>query len=82
MSGRLDSLSSSDFQTYYDKLGGLGFDSIRLDMNRLTYISSTGLRVIMHMVKDVGQGNVSATGISDNVMDILNVTGFNTLLKM
>ena len=82
MSGRLDSLSSSDFQTYYDKLGGLGFNSIRLDMNRLTYISSTGLRVIMHMVKDVGQGNVSATGISDNVMDILNVTGFNTLLKM
>ena len=82
LAGRLDSLSSNDFQTYYDSLGGSGYNKILLDLKGLTFISSTWLRVIMHMIKTIGQDNISVTRVSDDVMDILRVTGFDSMLTI
>lgn len=50
-----------------------------LDMTPCTYISSAGLRVLLYSKKVAASKglNIYLVGISDEVRDIMNVTGFD-----
>ena len=51
-----------------------------LDMTACTYVSSTGLRVLLYSKKVAASKNLKfyLVGISEEVKDIMNVTGFST----
>ena len=53
--------------------------SVLIDMNACNYISSTGLRVLLYSKKVAASKGlkVCLTGISDEVKDIMDVTGFS-----
>ena len=52
-----------------------------LDASELEYISSAGLRVLMKMRKNFGE-NIRVIGVSPEVYDIFDVTGFTEILKV
>ena len=56
-------------------------DQFILDSSELEYISSAGLRVLMKMRKNFGE-NICVIGVSPEVYDIFDVTGFTEILKV
>ena len=52
-------------------------------MEKLDYISSAGLRVLLSMQKVMNkQGKMTITNVCSNVMDIFEVTGFSDILDI
>ena len=79
--GRLDSISAPELLSVYEKTADGGIpDKIAVDMSALEYISSAGLRVLLMMIKQTGNGNLSVTGQNETVQNILNQTGFADLV--
>lgn len=56
-------------------------DQFILESSELEYISSAGLRVLMKMRKNFGE-NIRVIGVSPEVYDIFDVTGFTEILKV
>ncbi|MCR5075884.1 MAG: anti-sigma factor antagonist [Ruminococcus sp.] len=56
-------------------------DQFILDSSELEYISSAGLRVLMKMRKNFGE-NIRVIGVSPEVYDVFDVTGFTEILKV
>ena len=57
--------------------GGIG--KVRVDCHALDYISSAGLRVLLIMQKQHG---VKLAGVNSTVTEILETTGFDSILEM
>jgi len=60
-----------------------GLDII-IDCTGLTYISSSGLRILLSIRKYAAAvgSNVTLTGVSDGIFDVLKITGFNNLFTI
>lgn len=75
---RLDSFNyqqvQDDVQTILEK-----GSSVLLDMTACHYISSTGLRVLLYSKKVAAAKGlkICLSGISDEVKDVMDVTGFS-----
>ena len=54
---------------------------ISFDAEKLNYISSAGLRVLLK-IKKTAQKNIKIINVSDEVFDILNVTGFDNIFEV
>ncbi len=61
-----------------------GTDSIVIDFDKVEYISSAGLRVLLGTSKAMMKktGNLNVINISDNIMDVFAVTGFVNKLNL
>ena len=59
------------------------FDTLILDMEKLKYVSSAGLRAFKHAYMDMRKkhGTLCAKNVSKMVMEVLEVTGFTRLFK-
>ena len=80
--GRLDTLSSPGLLAFYEKTVGVyTIEEAVVDCSELEYISSAGLRVLLIMQKKCKRG-VTLTGINDDVREILEQTGFDTILNV
>ena len=55
-------------------------ETITVDASGLEYISSAGLRVLLIMIKQVGNGNLTVTGQNETVQTIFEQTGFADLV--
>lgn len=73
----LDSFNYQQVQSEIQKILEKGSDVI-IDMTTCNYVSSTGLRVLLYSKKVAAAKGlkICLTGISDEVKDIMNVTGF------
>ena len=80
--GRLDTTTAIDFEkAFEDTL--VGVSELVLDMNGLEYISSAGLRVLLKLQKRmVYQGKMTLIGVNENVMEVLEITGFLGILNV
>ena len=57
--------------------------SLTLNFEKLEYVSSAGLRVIMAAYKAMkGKGDMKITGVNEVIMEIFNVTGFSKVLTI
>lgn len=81
LDGKLDTNTSPDLDA---KIGELeGVEEVIIDMKKLDYISSAGLRVLLSMQKVMNkQGKMTITNVCSNVMDIFEVTGFSDILDI
>lgn len=80
--GRLDTLTAPDLEkeimASIDRISEL-----IIDFKGLDYISSAGLRVILSSLKLMNkQGSMKLVNVSDQVMEILEVTGFTEILTI
>lgn len=84
LEGRLDALTFQDFQEQLIRETQETQDDIIIDCEKLEFISSAGLRVLL-----MGQKNMQAKNaqlimvhVSNSVMKVLRMTGFQKILKI
>lgn len=82
LEGRLDTVSAPKLeQVIKEMLPGLR--SLTLDFEKLDYISSAGLRVLLSAQKVMNkQGEMKLTNVNETVMEIFEVTGFTDILTI
>ena len=82
ITGRLDTVTAPAL----DKMIGEeleGINALTLDMNALEYISSAGLRVLLSAQKKMQKiGSMKLIGVSEAVMEVLEMTGFADILTI
>jgi anti-sigma B factor antagonist len=57
---------------------------ILLDMSRVTYLSSAGLRMLLLLYRRIRENNgyMVLAGLSEEITDIMQITGFLDLFKI
>jgi anti-anti-sigma factor len=57
---------------------------ILIDCSKLTYISSSGLRILLSVRKhaSVAGSSVTLKGANNDILDVLRTTGFNNLFTI
>lgn len=79
--GRIDTLSAPALLKLFEETE-MSLTGILLDCGKLEYISSAGLRILMMAVKRLGEGSVCLTHANAMVREILETTGFDTILRI
>ena len=80
--GRLDTATALEFEKALGELLN-GVSDLILDMKKVTYVSSAGLRVLLKLQKIMfNQGKMKLIGVSDTVMEVLEITGFANILRI
>jgi len=80
--GRLDTITSPDLEKEInDSIEGV--KELTLDFEKLEYISSSGLRVLLAEQKVMNkQGSMKLINVNDTIMEIFEVTGFTDILTI
>ena len=78
--GRMDTITAPELLKQFQEAEG-EVSAIRVDVSRMAYVSSAGLRVLLMMYKSLkNKDNFEMTGVSDDVREILETTGFDQFL--
>ena len=82
LEGRLDTTTASQLEEELrDSLPNV--TKLVLDMSRLEYISSAGLRVLLSAQKVMNtKGEIKLLHVNDVIMEIFEVTGFTDILTI
>ena len=82
LQGEFDSPAVKDTEEMFEPLYTCGRDVV-IDCSGLTYIASSGLRVLLNILVGAIHNNKSAVikGANDDVMSIFKATGFVDLFK-
>ena len=60
-----------------------GIDDLTLDFEKLEYVSSAGLRVIISAQKMMSQaGKMKIIHVNESIMEIFEITGFTSILTI
>ncbi len=80
--GRLDTITSPELEKVLkESLDGVS--ELTLDLGKLDYISSAGLRVLLAAQKTMNrQGSMKIVHVCDTIMEIFEVTGFLDILTI
>ena len=80
LEGRLDTVTAPELENAINNEGEARKNLV-LDFGSINYISSAGLRVLLGAQKKMNaQGSMELINVSDDVMDILEMTGFADIL--
>lgn len=82
LEGRLDTTTAPLLEA--EVKGGLeGVEHLILDLEKLDYLSSAGLRVILAAQKQMNkQGKMEVRKVNETVMEVFEVTGFTDILTI
>ena len=82
LEGYVDAHTFTDFEEELTKLVEAGHFRLLLDLERLTYINSTGLGLLMATFRQVRQqqGDLVIAKMSDKITNIFNLLGFSRLI--
>ena len=80
--GRLDAKTARDAEAAFAEATN-DTANVVLDMSKLDYIASAGLRALKRLRSDTRakQGSLICRGVQDNVMDVFEMTGFAAMLE-
>ena len=80
--GRLDTTTAPQLEAELrQSIQGVTF--LELDFDRLEYLSSAGLRVILAAQKTMNQqGKMVVRHVNETIMEVFEVTGFNDILTI
>lgn len=82
LDGRLDTVSAPELESSLKEVLD-GLTELTLDFEKLDYISSAGLRVLLTTHKAMlGRGEMKLRHVNDTVMEIFEVTGFTEILTI
>ena len=82
LEGRLDTVTAPELEgALKEVLDGL--NELTLDFEKLEYISSAGLRVLLSAQKTMSkQGTMKVTHVNEIVQEVFDVTGFSDILTI
>ena len=80
LSGRFDTVAAMSFDkdTQSDMEGAA---ELELDLAKLTYVSSSGLRVMLGLTKKFGE-SLTVKNVQPAVMDVFDMTGLSSALGL
>ena len=81
--GRIDTVTSAQFESEV-KPSLDGASKVIIDLEKLNYISSAGLRVLLGIQKVVSEngGELIIRKPQDTVLEVFDVTGFSEMLEI
>ena len=80
--GRLDTTTVPQLESFLND-NTAGITDIVLDLEKLEYISSAGLRVVLSLHKKMCRiGSLKLINASDEVMEVFDITGFSDILTI
>ena len=84
LKGRLDTMTAPQFD---DEVKSIDFDEVEtvtLNLKDLEYISSSGLRVILALYKNLKSkgGNLKIVNVSNTIMELFSMTGMADYLDI
>ena len=82
LEGRLDTNTAPELdETLKTSLEGV--TELTLDLDKLDYLSSAGLRVLLSAQKTMNrQGTMVVKNVNETIMEIFEVTGFSDILTI
>jgi len=80
--GRLDAVTAADLdKVIQNELNGI--EELTMDFSGLDFVASAGLRVLLVAQKRMNkQGSMKIFHVNDDVMDVLDMTGFSNFLDI
>jgi anti-sigma B factor antagonist/stage II sporulation protein AA (anti-sigma F factor antagonist) len=84
LEGQLDTLAAQDFEKEVRRIVESKPKEVVLDAGALTYISSAGLRLLLTLEKSMKNqgGQFRLRNVRDEVKEILDITGFSSILTI
>jgi len=84
MSGRLDSSTAQPAEESFSRALGDGPPRLAVDLSKVEYVSSAGLRVLLVVAKKVQQakGKVVLFGLVPNVREVFSISGFDQIFSI
>ena len=83
LEGELNTHSAPELDAKFQEIKD-SVSSIDIYMERLTYITSAGLRILLAMEQEMEQkeGSLVLHGVNSEIMEVLEITGFDTILEI
>lgn len=82
LEGRLDAATAPQLEKELNESIN-GIKKLEFDLEKLEYISSAGLRVLLSAQKTMNkQGSMTVMNVNETIMEIFEVTGFNDILTI
>lgn len=84
ISGRIDANSSSVLETELNSILNSGKKKILLDFSDVSYISSSGLRVLLSVLKKIKSidGRMKLAGLKPFVLSVFKISGFTEIFEI
>ena len=81
LDGRLDTTTAPELENEIGDLDGV--EELIFDMEKLEYISSAGLRVILKAQKIMNEkGSMKLKNVGEGIMEVFEITGFSDFLTI
>lgn len=84
VTGSIDALTAAEVTAFLNTQIEQGENQLVLDFSPVDYVSSAGLRVILGALKETRSqgGDLRLAGAQPGVSKLLQMSGFNTILKI
>lgn len=84
LSGRLDAYSSTEVEKKLDSLLDAGQPCLVIDLEKLEYISSSGLRVFLAALKKAKkqEGDIKLACMKPFIKEVFDIAGFSQLFNI
>jgi anti-sigma B factor antagonist len=84
LSGRLDAYSATEVETKLNSLIDTGQPRLVVDLEKLEYISSSGLRVFLAALKKVKKqdGDIKLACMKPFIKEVFDIAGFSQLFNI
>lgn len=84
LEGRLDAATSAEVERELSSLVESKKEKILLDFDKVEYLSSAGMRLLLSMSKKIKSagGQLVLFSIHDDVMEIIRMAGFESILSI
>ncbi len=84
ISGNLDAYSVNDVESKLNSLIDAGHVRLVVSLDKLEYISSSGLRILLVTLKKVRkqQGDIRLACLKSNIKEVFDISGFTQLFNI
>ena len=84
LEGNLDTNTSAEAQEFLNKTIDEGAAKIAVSFEKVDFVSSAGLRVLLATAKKLGGGGGSlrVCGLNETVAEVFEISGFSTILNV
>ena len=84
LQGRLDTTAATNITSDFQNLNQYADEHIVIDCSELVYISSSGLRLLLALRKEVAakNGKLQIRNINEDILQVFKITGFISLFEI
>jgi anti-anti-sigma factor len=84
LGGRLDAGTSPTVEKWLMNLMAQGEQHLVLDFSELAYISSSGLRLLIEVARNLNKtgGKLALADLSEHVLEIIKIAGFTSIFSI